>query len=199
MKTAHQEWPRIDGAVNQGEEHYGHHKAPLCLTGEWTGRFYESWVYLALGMMELTVSTLGRLKIQLAFKNGPEGLLRLSWRSASHFFSLSRAYLKLKKDYILLGNNVCVGGGERFWIYRLLCVWIPSVPLEAVWSVGGGRGGLGSKSQTGHLSIIYVSNPFSSQPSGFLSLKLSSIEWGQYPNYRSLWGSDELMIVKHLT
>lgn len=78
MRTAHQEWPRIDGAVNQEGEHYGHHKAPLCLAGEWTGRLYESWVYLALGMMELTVSTLGRLKIQLAFKNGPEGLLRLS-------------------------------------------------------------------------------------------------------------------------
>ena len=78
MRTAHQEWPRIDGAVNQGEEHYGHHKAPLCLNGEWTGRLYESWLYLALGMMELTVSTLGRPKIQLAFKNGPEGLLRLS-------------------------------------------------------------------------------------------------------------------------
>lgn len=29
------------------------------------------------GMMELTVSTLGRFEIQLSFKNGPEGLLRL--------------------------------------------------------------------------------------------------------------------------
>lgn len=45
---------------------------------------------------------------------------------------------------------MCVGAEERFWVFRLMCVWILSVPIEAVWNGAGGRDSVCSKSQIGH-------------------------------------------------
>lgn len=40
IRTAHQEQPRIDGAVNHGEKCCDHHKALLCPNGQWAGGLY---------------------------------------------------------------------------------------------------------------------------------------------------------------
>lgn len=66
--------------------------------------------------------------------------------------------------------------GQKFWVSGLLCVPVPSVLKEAVWS--GDDENLGSGRMV-LVSSLRQANPFSFQPSGFLSIKFSSVKWEQ--------------------
>lgn len=93
MTAAHQEWPGIDGAVNQGRNVTA--IARHC--GALVGNGLEDFIKLGLpgsGMMELTVSTLERLKIQHVSESGLVGCLDCLEDPQVIYFPLSRAYLK---------------------------------------------------------------------------------------------------------